>query len=212
MTVAVATCSTSPPPPGYSSWPDLARRRAIPSARALGVPVVHGHGPTLHEARNRAVALVETEWVVHLDADDELEAGYVDAMAAGTADVRAPAVRYVRDDGRPGRRLPEPGMPSVWAHEHQCEAGCLAFGNWLVVGALVRTEMVRAVGGWRDFPWSEDWDLWVRCWQAGATFEALPAAVYRAHVRRGSRNRAPGHAAKLDAHRAIARANGLPVP
>lgn len=187
-------------------------RRAIPSAKALGVPVVHGHAATLHDARNAAIDLVTTEWVVQLDADDELEPGFVEAMASGSADVRAPSVRYVPEGNLGHRRLPAPGMPSVWAHDHQCVADCLAAGNWLVIGAMVRTDLVRSVGGWRDFAWSEDWDLWVRCWQAGATFEPIPAAVYRAHVRRGSRNRAPSAEAKLEAHRAIARANGLPVP
>ncbi|OHV42190.1 hypothetical protein BBK14_11250 [Parafrankia soli] len=201
VTVAVGTF-------GAQSWADLARQRAIPSAQALGVPVVHHHADTLHDARNGALAQVDTEWVIHLDADDELEAGYVEAMATGTADVRAPAVRYVRG----ARALNSPTMPNVSGHSHACEAACLEWGNWLVVGALVRTELVRQAGGWRDFPWSEDWDLWVRCWQAGGTFESIPAAIYRAHVRPKSRNRAVRGAARLEAHRAIARANGLPIP
>jgi hypothetical protein len=173
------------------------------------VPIVRVHGDSLHGARNAALDQVATEWVCHLDADDELEAGYFDHMAAGTADVRAPAVRYVR----PGRRSgPAPYVPRVAGHRHACTAECLPWGNWLIVGSLARTETLRAVGGWRDFPWSEDWDLWVRCWHAGATFEAIPDAVYRAHVRPDSRNRAPAAAEKLAAHRAIAEANGLPVP
>lgn len=186
---------------------DLAEGRAIPSAEALGVPVVHSHAGTLHEARNRALDVIATEWVVYLDADDELEAGYFAAMAAGTADLRAPSVRYVHRG-----RAAVPRMPRVAGHHHACDADCLAYGNWLVVGAMAPAELLRQVGGWRDFPWSEDWDLWVRCWQAGATIEAVPQAVYRAHVDPQSRNRAPAHAEKMEAHRMIARANGLPIP
>lgn len=200
VTVAVATY-------GDYAWVDLASRRAIPSALALDVSVVHTHGNTLDEARNAALERVETEWVVHLDADDELAPGYMDAIAAATADVRAPSVSYVRR-GRPDRAR----MPKVSGHIHACVADCLAYGNWLIVGSAVRAELVREVGGWRDFQWSEDWDLWARCWLAGATFEAVPGAVYRAHVRHDSRNRAPTRAVKMEAHRAIARANGLPVP
>ena len=187
----------------------LAEGRALPSARALGVPIVHVHAATLHEARNGAVAETNTEWVVHLDADDELEAGYITAMATGTADVRAPAVRYLRGYGD---RSAQPRMPRVAGHEHDCTGDCLPYGNWLVVGAAVRTDLVRRVGGWRDFPWSEDWDLWLRCYLAGATFESMPTARYRAHVRRGSRNRGQGQAARLAAHRAIAAMNGVPMP
>ncbi|MEX5637405.1 glycosyltransferase [Parafrankia sp. FMc2] len=201
VTVAIGTF-------GLPCWSDLARSRAVPSAEALGVPVVHHHADTLHDARNGALALVDTEWVIHLDADDELEAGYVDAMAAGSADVRAPAVRYIHSR----TRASTPAVPTVAGHGHACEAACLLAGNWLVVGALVRTALVRQVGGWRDFAWSEDWDLWLRCHLAGASFEAIPAAVYRAHVRRDSRNRAPSRQARLAAHHAIARANGLLTP
>lgn len=200
MTVAVATC-------GSDEWVDLARRRAIPSAKALGVPVVHAHAETLSAARNNALADVDTKWVIHLDADDELEAGYVEAMAVGHAELRAPSVRYVTRTG------PSPArMPQVAGHAHACVADCLPLGNWLVIGSLVLTDLARAVGGWRDWPMYEDWDLWLRCHLAGASIEAIPSAVYRAHVRRDSRNRAPDAAARLAAHRAIAAANGAPIP
>jgi glycosyltransferase involved in cell wall biosynthesis len=200
VTIAVATY-------GDDGWIELASRRAVPSALALDVSVVHVHGDTLTEARNAALARVDTEWVIFLDADDELEPGYIDAMATGTAGVRAPSVRYVRR-GRPDVAR----MPRVAGHHHDCVADCLAYGNWLIVGSAVRTDLVRKVGGWHDYPVYEDWDLWARCWLSGATIEAIPNAVYRAHVRHDSRNRAPQHAAKMEAHRMIARANRLPIP
>jgi glycosyltransferase involved in cell wall biosynthesis len=199
VTVAVATF-------GARSWVRLALERAIPSARALGVPVVHHHGPTLHVARNAALESVETEWVVFLDADDELTPSYFERMAEVDADVRVPLVTYIANE-RPCR----PRMPRVAGHYHDCTAECLPEGNWIVVGAAVRAQLVRDVGGWRDFPWSEDWDLWLRCHLAGATI-APTRAVYRAHVRPDSRNRAPDRAVKHAAHQAIARANGVPVP
>lgn len=197
VTVVVATF-------GSDCWRWLAAERAIPSAVALGVPVVAVHGHDLHTARNEGLDQVRTEWVCHLDADDELELGYFEAMAAGSADLRAPSVRYVQ-----GRRARVPYVPMVAGHRHHCTAGCLVEGNWLVVGAVARAQLLRDVGGWRPFEWSEDWDVWLRCHLAGASIEAVPAAVYRAHVRDDSRNRAPDRAAKLAAHEAIARANGL---
>lgn len=196
VTVAVATY-------GDGEWVEMARTRALPSALALGVPVVYEHGESLHEARNAALARVDTEWVIHLDADDELEPGFVDALARGSADVRAPSVRYVKPNGRSF----DPYVPRVAGHQHDCTADCLPDGNWLVCGSAVRAQMLRDIGGWRDFPWSEDWDVWLRCWKAGATFEAIPDAVYRAFVNRQSRNRAPDQAFRNEAHRAIHRAN-----
>jgi hypothetical protein len=200
VTVCVATF-------GDLAWQTLAHERAIPSAEATGKSVLYVHGETLHDARNLALAAVDTEFVCFLDADDELEAGYFDHMAEGTADLRAPAVRYVFGGPLRGARFPR-----VAGHRHDCTADCLALGNWLVIGTVARTEILQRVGGFRDFPWSEDWDLWVRCWQAGATIEGIPSAIYRAHVRKDSRNRAPDLDFRMAAHRAIAEANGLPVP
>lgn len=183
---------------GDESWSALAQR-AIASVPD-GVPVRHVHANTLHEARNDALALVETEWVTFLDADDELERCYFDFDP--TADVNIPWVRY---DFEAARRL------NVAGHRHDCIAGCLAEGNYIVIGATVRAEVVRAAGGFRDWAMYEDWDLWARIWRAGAWFADCPS-VYRAHRSRGSRNRAPSREEKLAAHRAIAEANGLPVP
>ena len=198
VTIAVATF-------GDQKWVQLASQRAIPSARAQGqVWVVHTHAETLHEARNMALEKTATEWIIYLDADDELEPGYVQHMATGQADIRAPSVRYVRAHAR-GR----PAMPKVAGHRHTCGSDCLPQGNWLVIGACARTEALRKVGGWRDFPWSEDWDMWLRCYLAGYTIQAIPQAVYRAHVDPRSRNRAATQEAKLAAHRAIEAANGL---
>lgn len=201
MDVTIAVCTF-----GTDWWVQLAERRAIPSAERFGVPVVHVHGDTLHGARNEALARVDTEWVVYLDADDTLEDGYLTAMAAAPGDLRAPAVRYV------GGRAYRPGIPTVAGHKHECEADCLAYGNWLVIGTAAPVELLRGVGGWRDFPVYEDWDLWARCWQAGATIARVPDAVYRAYARHNSRNRGSTTKAKRETHQAIARANGLPVP
>jgi hypothetical protein len=187
---------------GAQSWVRLAERRAIPSAQAQDVPVIHVHDETLAASRNAGLARVETEFVIHLDADDELSPSYVDAMRKGTADLRA-ASRL--DIGFGGRAMGVPYMPRVWGHEHECTGECLRFGNWILIGAAVRTDLVRSVGGWWEEGWSEDWSLWARCWKAGGTVEALPEAVYRAHRSRHSRNRV-SRSVGLHWHREIERA------
>lgn len=189
-------------------WDKLAERALASVAKhAPDVPVVRYHGRDLAEARNTALGRVTSEWVSFIDADDEIERGYFEHLAKATGDLRAPSVRYVR-----GSVMPRPMMPRVAGHTHACVAECLPFGNWLVIGTAVRTEMLTVVGGFESFEWSEDWAAWSRCWLAGATVEAVPQAVYRAHVRPGSRNRAPDRNAKLAAHRQIAADLGFPVP
>lgn len=194
---------------GGDEWRTLAETRAIPSAQNQGCPIVHAHSDNLHNARNAALEQVETPWVIHLDADDVLEPGYLPAMAlARGGDVRVPTVRYMQR----GRPISRPRFPQVAGHQHDCVAQCLPHGNWIVVGAAVRTQLVRDIGGWRDFTWSEDWDVWLRCHLAGASFTRAYRAVYQAHVRPDSRNRGGTPESRLEAHRAIAKANGVPIP
>ncbi len=179
VTVVVATF-------GERRWADVALGRAIPSAQALRVPVVHAHRPTRHEALNAGLAAVRTTWVCHLEADDELEPGFMAAMAAGTADLRAPSVRQTRR----GAEGAHARMPKVPGHAHACDGACLEQGNWLAPGTVARTALIRQVGGWRDWPAEGDWDVWLRCHLAGATVQAVPGAVYRERCRAGARRRA----------------------
>ncbi len=187
---------------GSSDWVYLANERAVPSAKAQGCEVVHRHASTLAQARNEALSLVKTERVVFLDADDELAPGYLAALAPGSADLQAPAVSYVK-----AGRTRSPRMPQVAGHDHACSADCLEHGNWLVVGTAAPTQLLRDVGGWGDEPIYEDWALWLRCWLAGATVEAVPEAVYLAHWRRDSRNRAPNRAFRERVHWEIVKAH-----
>lgn len=186
VTVCIATYGD------FEHWRAMGNRAA--ASVPADVPVVRVHGDSIHEARNAAAAQVRTEWICALDADDELEAGYFEAMETSHCDLRAPLVRYVvNQNSRRPAQIPEGTFD-------------MANGNKLVIGTLIRKAMFDQVGGFRDYPMYEDWDLWQRCWLAGATI-GFTDAVYRAHVRPGSRNRAPSHAEKLATHHAIRSAN-----
>jgi glycosyltransferase involved in cell wall biosynthesis len=198
VTIAVATF-------GADHWRQVAEQHALPSAYATGAPVVYAHGASIHGARNACLDQVKTEHVIYLDADDELESGYLDAMATVDADIRVPVVRYVTNPNR----LPAPSMPKVVGHHHSCSAECLPCGNWIVIGAMARTKLLRDVGGWRDFGW-EDWDLWLRCHLAGATIKPASGAVYRANVHPNSRGRYTAEESRRH-HLAVAEANGFNI-
>jgi glycosyltransferase involved in cell wall biosynthesis len=201
VTVGVATF-------GDPEWIALAEERALPSARALGVEVIYFHGKTLVDARNSLLEKVTTEFICVLDADDELERHYFDHIAKSAADIRVPSVRYVKNGFDQGVR-----MPRVVNHDHDCTPECLAYGNWLVIGSVAPTALLKSLGGFRDYPVYEDYEIWLRCWKAGATIEACPRAVYRAHVRTDSRNRGQlSQREKHATHQAIAREHGVPVP
>ena len=173
---------------GHERWKNLARRRAWPSAENQGAEVLVEHDPdgTRAEVRNRLTEQAKGDWIITLDADDELDPGYVTAMEDafrhavppvenwGRQLLLTPAISFVRN----GRRERPKFMPEVDLTE----------ANWMVVGTAVPRSLLLEVGGWRTFTGSgvlnqwDDWDLWMRCVQAGAGIVKVPDAVYVAHV------------------------------
>jgi len=157
---------------GDRSWQQRANFTAVPSALSQWpLEVLSPHGATLAEARNAGAAAASGDWLCFLDADDELEPGYLDALLAGTADLRAPAVRYGPD-----------ADPVTFEDRNDFRM------NPCVIGTLLRRSMFDDVGGfWEERAW-EDWSLFRRCWLAGASIEHIPAAVYRANPSPVGRN------------------------
>ena len=181
------------------------------------IVVEHYPDLTVSAARNAAAAHASGDVLVFLDADDELAPGYLTALrpllepqgvliveegsllddaatlaAAATTSTRivvnpahvtftsppclgVPAVSYVYPDGR----ATPPGIPQKgrWPELNEC-----------VIGTAVSRTLFREVGGFREYPALEDYDLWLRCFDAGARLVYVPDAVYCAHVHAGSRN------------------------
>lgn len=165
-------------------WAPLAQR-ALVSALDQTVPaadVVLSVADTLRDARNRPALAAETEWLCFLDADDELDPRYVEAMLAGTGDLRQPATLGIVDGKEDAFPVVIPTKP-------------LLDGNYIVVGAFVRRKIFESAGGFIELPAYEDWDLWIRCWLEGAVITTCPEAIYRVHVLPDSRNQLDREAA-----------------
>lgn len=175
--MALIDCSIVVATFGNYKWQLLAQQRALPSANSFGMPVYYNHGEKLHEARNAGLYKVETEFVCHLDADDELAPDFFEHISQASGDLRPPSVNHVHENVT--------FMPRVvgknGVHNHVCVGECLPEGNWLVVGTVAKTELLKKVGGWKEWTSFEDWELWLRCWLAGATITSVPKAVYRAY-------------------------------
>lgn len=176
---------------GSSRWKRLAEHRALPSAEAQGVPVLIRHDPngTRAQVRNELANEARTDYLIFLDADDELEPGYVAFFERALEGVvrkpwgplLVPAVSYVEKGGKQ--------EPMFWPVPE------LDGGNWIVVGAGVERDLFQLVGGWRTFMGTgvlneyDDWDLWIRCQLAGARPVPVEDSVYVAHIARSSPHR-----------------------
>lgn len=183
---------------GDKRWVELAEQRAIPSVAAQELPAregIHVHASTLAAARNEAARQATGEYLVFLDADDELHPRYLRAMAKreNAGDLLIPSVSY-----RQKHRVDPPKMMEPVAYTE---------GNHLVIGTCHRRSLFEQVGGFRDWEFYEDWCYWMRCQMAGATLADVPGAIYVAWVKMNSRNRKPTRAQKTAMHHAIRRAN-----
>ena len=155
---------------GSEEWRELAWSRAYPSAAAQteDVQVFHDPEGTIASVRNELGNTATGDWLLMLDADDELAPGYLGAME-----------RAAEREGHDGNLLL---TPAVNIKGRFWREGPIEETNWLVIGTLVRRETFLKVGGFRDYPhgW-DDWALWVKCVQAGARIVKVPDAVYIAH-------------------------------
>jgi len=173
---------------GSEKWRDLAMSRAYPSALDQGAhEIVVGHDPegTIASVRNSLAEKATGEWLLFLDADDELAPGYLGAMqrvfeqeqTGGLPLLLTPAVSYVTARGRIT-------PPKFWQEVDLEQA------NWLVIGTLVPRSLFLEVEGFPEaIHGYEDWALWAKCWKAGVRIVKVPKAIYRAHISPGSRNR-----------------------
>jgi glycosyltransferase involved in cell wall biosynthesis len=161
---------------GDPVWQDMAEARAVPTVDTQGADetvLVHEPDGTRATSLNNGASVATGDWLLFLDADDELAPGYVGAMRRALErehDAHAlftPAVQKILK-GRPGK----PGF---------FDRGIsLRDDNWLVIGTLVHRDLFRRVGGFPDYPHGfEDFALWSKCYRVGARVVKVPDAVYR---------------------------------
>lgn len=140
----------------------------------------------LAEAMNEAAKAVSTEWVYIMGSDDKATPWMLETLMAFTenADVVYPAMLLTDENAE------EP------LHFHPADEFCgnrLMIGNFISGCSLIRREALLSVGGFRELPWLEDWDLWVRMYRAGFRFKACPKAILNYRQVETSRNKYLDH-------------------
>lgn len=165
------------------------------------VHVISSHDHTLAKARNTGAKVLSLDiqpwWLCFVDADDELEAGYFDAMrrrimersylVAEWSALLVPAVRYVNQDGTETPVCIPNGTPRRPLYEI----------NRACIGSLVEAHVFDRLGGFHELAMYEDWQLWLRACERGVPLLDVPDAVYRAHVHPVSRNQLSENAVSI---------------
>lgn len=146
-------------------------------------------------ALNAGLAAARAPYVARLDADDVLHPdrlGRQLARAEAGADVVGTGVRCF-----PTQRI-QAGLRRYEAWQNTLvEHADLALARFVESplvhpSVLFRADAVRAVGGYRDAGWPEDYDLWLRLFEAGARFCKVPEVLtfWREHPARLTRTAA----------------------
>jgi hypothetical protein len=152
------------------------------AARDRRVVVVNGPGEGIARALNRGLAGCDAEVVARMDADDvahprrlalQREALAADrSLAAAGARVRLFPRRVVRAGmARYAAWLNGLTTPERVARDLFVEAPLVH------PAAAIRREALERAGGWRDGPFPEDYDLWLRLAEAGGGLTNVAATL-----------------------------------
>lgn len=139
--------------------------------------ILHGEQRGAAAAYQTALDRCKTDYIIFLDADDELAPDYVEKMLQ-TADARR--VDWVYSDmemiDERGVRIRMAEFPDKFSR-----AG-IQKSNFIHASALIRADLARAAGGFRVCK-LKDWDLWKRVADLGAEAAKCPNTIlrYRQH-------------------------------
>ena len=148
-------------------------------------------------AKNLAIKQIETTWTVFLDADDVLPPEYLGVLTSKAAEGHYDVVYcdLVYIGAVNGRSIAGPFHVSR-----------LLSGNFIHNSALVSTDVLRSVGGFKQEMAAgyEDWELYLSFAEHGARFGYVPEMFlgYRQHEQSTSRNGAALEVA-LDLHQMV---------
>lgn len=139
--------------------------------------------------RNRALDQVTTDWIAFLDDDDTWHPQHLQRLeetaVATDADLVYPWYDGINSVGilttvLDGRHVDPMGVEfGPEQREH-----LLTTANFIPVTVLVRTALLREVGGFSPPPWAspdnpcEDWGTWIKLLDTGAVFAHLPERTW----------------------------------
>jgi hypothetical protein len=154
------------------------------AARDRRVTVMRGPGEGIARALNRGLARCDAELVARMDADDVAHPERLALQRAALAADPALAAAGTRVALFPRARV-RAGMARHAAWLNGLVTPALVARDLLVEAPLVhpasaiRRSALEAAGGWREGPFPEDYDLWLRLSAAGGRLTNLPRTLLR---------------------------------
>jgi len=148
----------------------------------------HWEGPS--QMRNRGLEQVETEFVAFLDDDDELLPDHIQTCLSYANTFSADLVypMFTRADHQDSIFRVDGASPFGRPFDERLRRAIESENNFIPVTVLIRTEMLRAVGGFplrssEEWPHhaNEDWGLWRKLLAAGAVFVHAPYVTWTWH-------------------------------
>jgi glycosyltransferase involved in cell wall biosynthesis len=184
--------------------PEALRRLAERDPR---VRIVQGAGEGIAGALNRGLARCDATFIARMDADDLAHPARLAAqLEALDAD---PGLLAVGSQVKlfPARVL-RPGMIRYVGWLNGLTSKALVERDLFVEAplvhpaAMIRRSALEAAGGWRDGPFPEDYDLWLRLGEAGGALTNVPRVLLGWRESAGRLTRTDGRYA-LPRHRAL---------
>jgi hypothetical protein len=154
------------------------------AARDRRVTIVRGSGEGIAGALNRGLARCDAEIVARMDADDVALPGRLAAQRAALEADPGLAAAGSRVALFPRARI-RSGMARYAAWLNGLVTPALVARDLLVEAPLVhpasaiRRAALDAAGGWRDGPFPEDYDLWLRLSAAGGRLTNVARTLLR---------------------------------
>ena len=141
-------------------------------------------------SKNKAMRMVSTKWIIFLDADDKLDANYIKdttylAIANGLDLVYTDSILFGSKN-------------EVVAYKDYSHRD-LYYSNYIHNSALMRTDILNLVGGYRNIDAFEDWEMYIRYSKFTHHIARLPKPLlfYRQHEKSSAESRNSQHVSKL---------------
>lgn len=145
--------------------------------------IIHQPPSGLVSSLNRGLELCRGPLVARMDADDISHPRRLELQAAVLTSHSEVGVVSCLVNHFPshrvamGFRLYEAWLNSLMTHDAM--AGERFIESPIAhPSVMVRRELLTEIGGWRDVVWAEDYDLWLRLFKAGATFEKIDRFLF----------------------------------